>query len=168
MDRRLSGLAVLFAALAVLILVVAGCGEKGEVTTQPKSVPKMPKTAPAGEVSVDIYFMDGEEGTAVVRKVEKGGAEGALTELLKGPTEGEKQEGLFSPIPEGTRLNSYAVDGDIARIDFSRELLQFGGGSAAVRGITTEINKTVLANDSRVATVEITIEGQPADEVLQP
>jgi spore germination protein GerM len=168
MDRRLSWLAVLFAVTAVFILGVAGCGEQVEVTTQPKKVPTIPKTVPAGEVSVNVYFMDGEEGTAVVRKVEKGGAEGALIELLRGPTEGEKQEGLFSPIPGGTRLNSYTVDGDTAKVDFSGELLLFGGGSAAVRGITTEINKTVLANDSRVSTVEITIDGRPADEVLQP
>src|SRR5450830_120362 len=101
-------------------------------------------------------------------KVEKGGAEEALVELLKGPTESEKQQGLFSPIPEGTRLNSYAVEGDTAKVDFSGELLKFGGGSAAVRGITAEINKTVLANDPRAGTVEVTIDGQPAEEVLQP
>jgi len=168
MYRRLAGFAVLFVVTALLLAAAAGCGDKGEVTTGPKKVPTIPKTVPAGEVSIDIYFMDGEEGVAVVRKVEKGGAEEALSELLKGPTDSEKQEGLFSPIPDGTRLNSYTVDGDTARVDFSGELLLFGGGSAAVRGITTEINKTVVANDARVNTVEITIDGQPAEEVLQP
>lgn len=168
MDRRLAGLAVLLVISAVLLMAGAGCGGKGEVTTRPKTVPAMPKTTPAGEVAVNIYFLRGEEGVAVARKVEKGGAEEALVELLKGPTESEKQEGLFSPIPEGTRLNSYAVEGDTAKVDFSGELLKFGGGSAAVRGITAEINKTVLANDPRAGTVEVTIDGQPAEEVLQP
>jgi spore germination protein GerM len=161
MQKRFRGLAVLLAISVALLLALAGCGEKGEVTTRPKATP-------AEEVSVHVYFMRGDEAAAVVRKVEKGGAEEALVALLKGPTEKEKQGGLFSPIPGGTSLNGYSVEGDTARVDFSGELLKFGGGSAAVYGITTEINKTVLANEPGVGTVEITVEGRPAEEVLQP
>jgi spore germination protein GerM len=168
MHKQFRGPAVILAISIALILAVAGCGEKGEVTTQPKTVPTVPKTTPAEKVSVNVCFMRGDEAAVVVRKAEKGGAEGALTELLNGPTEGERREGLFSPIPEGTRLNSYTVEDGAARVDFSGELLKFGGGSAAVQGITMEIDKTVLANDLRVSTVEITIDGQPAEEVLQP
>lgn len=166
--KRLRVPAVLLAISFALVLALAGCGGNGGVTTQPKTVPTIPKTTPVEKVAVLVFFMQGEQGTPVTRNVETGGAEEALAELLKGPTEGEKQGGLFSPIPEGTGLNSYAVEGDTAKVDFSGELLKFGGGSAAVRGITTEINETVLANDSRVRTVEITIDGQPAEEVLQP
>jgi spore germination protein GerM len=168
MERRLSKLAVLIAVSAVMALAAAGCGGNGGVTTGSNTVPTTPKTAPAGKVSVKVYFMKGEGGTAVVRKVEKGGAEEALTELLKGPTDDEKAGGLFSPIPAGTRLNSYAVEGGTATADFSGELLRFGGGSQNVRGITTEIDKTVLANDPSLGTVKITIDGKPANEVLQP
>jgi spore germination protein GerM len=94
------------------------------------------------------------------------GSREALLELLKGPGQAE---GLSTEIPQGTTLRKCDVLEDgTAKVDFSREILNFGGGSARITAIIDQITKTVQANDPAVRTVAITVEGQPAEEVLQP
>jgi spore germination protein GerM len=100
--------------------------------------------------------------------VSNAGAREALTEMLKGPTEAEIQQGFATAIPDGTRLLSYKVEDRKATVDFSSELKDYGGGSARVKGIVDQITNTVTANDPTVSSVEITIAGVPSEESLQP
>jgi spore germination protein GerM len=167
------GLAV--AALVVAtafsaVLAIPGCGGKSVVqeTSREKSSATSPATEPSTGAGVTIYLLKGETLTGVTRKVSEAGAEVALTEMLKGPSDAEVEQGFATAIPDGTRLLSYRVEGGKATVDFSDELKNYGGGSAGVQGIVGQITSTVTSNDKRVTSVEITIAGVPAEESLQP
>lgn len=159
----------LIAAVLAVSFAGSGCGDKAVTPTGPVTTTPTPTSPdiPVGKSPLEIYLMKGEEPVPVKRDV-AGGAQEALLTLLKGPSDVEKQEGLHTAIPEGTRLNGYSIEGDRAKADFSRELLNYGGGSANVAAITGQITRTVLANEPRAITVAITVDGAPAEEVLQP
>lgn len=162
-------LAVGSAALMVMALVVSGCGGGGGTPgTSPATTPHtVPATTPIGGQTMSVFFMKGDTVSQVTRHGAPE-ARAALNALLAGPTEGEKAQGYSSAIPAGTRLLSYVVSGDGATADFSKEMLAFGGGSAIVQAIMSQIDNTVLNNDKAVSKVSITIEGRPSEEVLQP
>ncbi len=157
-----------FLAVVLLAALAAGCGEgEKEAVKTPVNPPSTATTVPVAEESVQVYFMVGEKTAPVTREV-KGGAPEALEELLKGPLSEEEEKGFSTAIPGGTRLNSYTVEGKVATVDFSAELASYGGGSAIVQAITAQITETVTANDPRVTSVAITVDGVPSDEALQP
>ena len=167
MKRRRGPVAVFFVCL-LLIAMAAGCGEgEQEAVTTPEKPPSTTTTVPVAEESVQVYFMVGEKTAPVTREVE-GGVSGALEELLEGPSPEEEEKGFTTAIPGGTRLNGYTVEGEAATADFSAELASYGGGSAIVQAITAQITETVTANDPRVTSVIITVDGVPSDEALQP
>ena len=94
-----------------------------------------------------------------------GVARAALTALLQGPTNDEKDNGYFSNIPVGTTLNSIRIENGTAYADFSEELNNTGG-SCAVGGIYASINDT-LKQFSTVQNVVISVNGRTED-ILQP
>ncbi|PKQ28796.1 MAG: hypothetical protein CVT63_01080, partial [Candidatus Anoxymicrobium japonicum] len=94
--------------------------------------------------------------------------EEALSEMLKGPTATEKKQGYSTAIPEGTKLRSYSVADDHATVGFSKEMLNYDGGSSRVQAIRSQIDNTIMNNNKTIKTVIITVDGKPADEVLQP
>lgn len=171
--KAIAGTMVL-AVFLVAFVALAGCGgdgsagNTGEPVEDSRPADTQPSSAPPKEATVEVFFIKGEEPSGYEREVKTGGAQSALYELLKGPTAAEEGEGAASLIPEGTRLNSYVVEGDNAAVDFSSEIKGYGGGSAAVMAITEQITRTVLTNDSSVTSVSITVDGVPAEEALQP
>jgi hypothetical protein len=94
-----------------------------------------------------------------------GVARAALTALLQGPTNDEKNNGYFSNIPVGTTLNSIRIENGTAYADFSDELNNTGG-SCAVGGIYASISDT-LTQFSTVQNVVISVNGRTED-ILQP
>lgn len=94
-----------------------------------------------------------------------GVARAALTALLQGPTNDEKNNGYFSNIPVGTTLNSIRIENGTAYADFSEELNNTGG-SCAVGGIYASISDT-LTQFSTVQNVVISVNGRTED-ILQP
>lgn len=166
MLRRICAPLVL--VLAVIVLA-AGCGGSGGSTTPPPTQPATrPTTPPTGKTTVSVFFLKGGAVSQVTREVASSSVQAALAELLNGPTASEKNQGYATAIPAGTKLKSYTVAGSKATADFSSEMLNFGGGSAMVQAITSQIDNTVVSNDKAVKSVVITIDGKPADEVLQP
>lgn len=87
----------------------------------------------------------------------------SIEELLKGTNHTESDQGFFSEIPEGVRLNSIQIENQQATVDFSQELNQ-AAGSCRVSLIQAQITETLKHFES-VDTVVITAEGQ---EALQP
>jgi germination protein M len=167
--------AVATMVLAVLIaapVVVAGCGKKSPVASTEATTPSTEPSSPAGtqpaQNTVAVFLLKDEKAFQVNRVAAGAGAAVALEELLKGPAGAEKQEGLTTAIPEGTRLISYRVENGKATADFSSELKNYGGGSARVQAIINQITSTVTSNDKAARSVQITIEGVPAEESLQP
>ncbi len=167
--RRLPAMIAVL-VLAAAIALSAGCGEKKDEPARSEPAPgtQPVSTAPAAPAPVEVFFMKGETVFPVSREVASPGAGQALEELLRGPNDSEKQQGLTTAIPAGTRLNSYSAAKGVAKADFSAELRDYGGGSAAVLAITSQIENTVKSNDPAVSSVEITVEGVSSEEALQP
>lgn len=93
-------------------------------------------------------------------------AKAALEELVKGPTDEESDEAMFSSLPAGVKVISVNVNDGVARATFSAGLNNVAG-SCRVMAIRKQIEQTLLQFNS-IDSVEIAIEGVPDDEVLQP
>ncbi len=76
-------------------------------------------------------------------------------------------EGYTSDLPEGTQLLSTTLSGGVLRLQFSKELENYSGGSCNVESIRTQIEKTAM-QFGNVNTVEISVPGKTAAETLQP
>lgn len=92
--------------------------------------------------------------------------EGALHELVQGPTDVERDAGISSFFSHETRhiLQSVDVEGERATVDFRefRHLLPAVSSSAGSEAFLAELNGTVFAN-SPVAQVEYRLEGSCED-----
>jgi spore germination protein GerM len=163
------------ASAVVLLLAaaaLAGCGGSGTVNTGTVPITSMPQrnqTTPA-VINLRVFMVKGETVTEVLRTAQGDTdlVQQALADLLAGPNDAEKAQGISTAIPEGTRLLSYQVKADKASADFSKEMLSFGGGSARVQAILGQVDNTITANDPAVKRVTVTVEGKPAEEALQP
>lgn len=88
----------------------------------------------------------------------------ALDELLKGPTETEKEKGAYSLV-KGSRVLDLKIKRGKAVINFSQEFAP-AGGSHAIWECRIAVEE-VLRQFS-VRKLEILVEGRPASESLQP
>lgn len=92
--------------------------------------------------------------------------EGALRELLKGPTVVEQSMGFYSTINPGVKLLDLTVEEGKVTADFDA-MMQFQlGGSCRVSAIRSQIENT-LSQFPEVEEVVIAVEGE-TEEVLQP
>ncbi|MDD5710733.1 MAG: GerMN domain-containing protein [Candidatus Colwellbacteria bacterium] len=130
----------------------------------------------AGEkTAVRVHFSTMPEGStecnttvAVERVVPKtqAVARAALEELLKGPTQEEKSQDLFTSINPGVKIQSLTIEDGIAKVDFDQQLQYQVGGSCRVAAIRAEITNT-LKEFPTIQEVIISINGE-TEEVLQP
>jgi hypothetical protein len=93
-------------------------------------------------------------------------ARAALEALLKGPTQAEKDQNMFTSINPGVKIQSLTVENGVARVDFDQQLQFQVGGSCRVAAIRAEIVDT-LKEFPTVKEVIISIDGN-TEEVLQP
>ncbi len=120
--------------------------------------------------SVTIYFARSKEQdiefVAVKRTVSESAnlVRVALSSLLEGPTEAERTQGLYSPIPAGVRLLDLRFESGVAYPNFSKEIEV--GGSVRVMAISQVIRRTLLEFPD-IKKVVIVVEGQ-TEGVLQP
>ena len=160
--------------VAVLLLVITalvGCGPgTGATGTVPINTIVKSKQSTPGAATLNVFMLKGDTLTEVLRTAQGDAdlVQQALNDLLAGPTAAEKAMGLNTAIPAGTKLLSYSVSGGKATADFSKEMLNFGGGSARVQAILGQIDNTIKANDPTVKSVSVTVEGKPAEEAIQP
>jgi hypothetical protein len=111
-----------FALPLLLAAALAGCGGEERAAEEP-GAPLPATTAAGGETAgvelaepstttLTVYFTRGEQvGAAhrVVPKTEQPGA-AAIEALLAGPAEAEREAGLGSEIPEGTRFLGLSIE----------------------------------------------------------
>jgi len=90
----------------------------------------------------------------------------ALEELFKGLAGTEPDEGYFTNIPDGVKVQSLNIENGIAKVDLSKELEEGVGGSCMVASITAQITET-LKQFPTVDSVVISIDGRTED-ILQP
>ena len=94
-------------------------------------------------------------------------ARAALNELLKGPTDEEKNKGFFTSINPGVVLQSVLIDASsTAYADFNDVLEQGVGGSCRVAAIRAQITET-LKQFPGIKNVIISINGN-STTILQP
>lgn len=85
----------------------------------------------------------------------------AMTQLLEGPTEAEKDMGYFTEIPEGTRLLSVEEEADRIEINLSKEFASGGGSSSMVQRLA-QVTKTAVSVRQQKP-VYLKVEGQQLD-----
>ena len=150
-----------FAASALALAAVAGCGSDEESspearsttppTVETKPVATVPDSAPA---ILKIYLL--REGKVAVesRSVVAGPAvaRAALGELLDGPTAGETARGLSSAIPAGTTIEDLAVDADLTAVVELSQPLDDEATAQVVYTLTqfTSIKRVRLEGEERV------------------
>ncbi len=93
-------------------------------------------------------------------------ARAALEELLKGPYGDEKDDGFFTSINAGVKIQKLVIEGGVAKADFSDALEFQVGGSCRVSAIRAQITQT-LKQFPTVQSVIISINGRTED-ILQP
>lgn len=159
---------------------LSGCGPQSSApgaAERPSAAVEQPREAqPAGTAApkvreVTVYFarLEGQEVemVPVKRSVSaESPAKAAVEALLKGPTAREKERGLDTEIPEGTRLEGINLKDGTARAAFTPELDRNIGGSMRVTTIRRQIEET-LRQFPTVKEVVIEVEGRTED-VLQP
>ena len=163
----------MFAIIAVVLLTLvaaslAACRSSEE---NPAPVPKATDTPPV-PLSVALFFPQDAANDIIFVMVRRNvdprpsTAEAAIAALLEGPTAEEQASGLYSPIPEGTRLKSLSIAGGVARVDFDERMEQHQGGSVRVMAIRQMITRT-LKQFPGVDDIIISVEGETED-ILQP
>jgi hypothetical protein len=105
---------------------------------------------------------------AVTHSVTKTATIGQTTieELLKGPTQSEKDQGYYTNINPGVTLKSLKITNGIAYADFDKKLDDKVGGSCRVGAIRSEITET-LKQFPTIKSVVISVEGN-SETSLQP
>jgi len=94
-------------------------------------------------------------------------ARAALEELLKGPTDTEKNDGFFiTSIPSGVELMNLTVTNGVAHADFNANLDKGVAGSCRVINIHAQITETLKQFPS-ITNVVISINGK-TEGILQP
>jgi len=146
-------------------LLAAGCdnGSPGE-TTSGTTTTSATETRPATS-SVAVYLLRDGKVSPVRRTIEStpAVARAALTELLKGPTAGERADGLATAIPSGTALRDISLSDGVATVDVDGRF-DDGGGSASMLGRVAQIVAT-LTRFPTIERVAFRIDGAPVEAV---
>jgi spore germination protein GerM len=167
-------------SIGIVILVVILLFWVTQNMTPPEEEPLPPEEQGEGDgepVTVDLYFNNSEEDPEglycdqvylVTRDISEtqAVARATIEELLKGPTLSEEEQGFFTSINPGTKVQSVNIKNGIVTADFDETLEYQVGGSCRVAAIRAQIEETLLQFPS-IDEVVISVNGRTED-VLQP
>ncbi len=117
---------------------------------------------------ITLYFSDAEAMYLIPQKRQIPQRDNiwkaAMNELIVGPTPGS---GLTKTIPEGTKVLDVFIKGNIAYVDFSRELQSkhWGGSTGETHTIYSIVN--TLTDFPGIDYVQILIEGQAGETIAE-
>jgi len=83
----------------------------------------------------------------------------AMKKLLNGPPE---NSGLISTVWPGTKINNFTIEDGVATIDFSNEVLGYGGGTTAETMLLNSVVLT-LTQFEEIEAVQILIDGKKVE-----
>lgn len=166
-----TGKAAMAAAMTAVLLMTAGCEEAGksEKTTAPPAATTQPATKPSatppnspaatGQAEVKLYFPnDAGDGLGSVKVSVP--AEDKYTAAAKALVAGTKEPGLTDIFPMGVKVLGVKVEGDLATVDFSKELThKFVGGSTGEQMLVSALVNT-MTEFPEIKRVLITVEGE--------
>lgn len=119
--------------------------------------------------TLNVYFIKVRSGNnsqyvAVKRKYknEEQKFKTAIKELFKGPNKAEKNEGLYSAIPEGAKILSLKETSTKAVIDLSPHF-EYGGGTTSMIQRIDQLVKTSI--DATNKPVFLEIEGETVEAI---
>jgi germination protein M len=122
-------------------------------------------TEPSGQkpIRYEVWFHRGEQLFMVTRTSDPTLRVGtaAMEQLLAGPTDPERVEGVQTQIPDGTELLGLTIDKGIARVDLTSEF-EAGGGSASMSMRLAQVVYT-LTQFPTVKGVRFALDGQTID-----
>lgn len=161
--------------LGVLVPLAPACGgdddEEGSpaggattaATTTEATGPSTTEAAPSTS-RVAVYFLRGEKLGVGAREAEgQAVARAALEALLAGPSAAEREAGLGTSIPDGTRLLDLAIADGTATVDLSGEY-GTGGGSLSMLTRVAQVVAT-LTQFPTVERVAFRLDGEPVDAI---
>lgn len=148
---------------------------------QPGVVTGLPELPEGGEDSqhetpiqkefVPIVFIgknsNGDEVYKVVKRQYDGDIDGtklrfAISSLVLGPNQKEKQEGIYSEVPQSTNILHIYDKGDFIIVDLSSGFA-YGGGTESIYKRLFQLIKTVLRNAEKPT--YLYIDGKQADVI---
>ena len=151
-------------------VLLAATIRHGELVVMPPAGPAPATEVPSTTTEVDVYFgMEGADACTANQKVTReveglGVARAALTELLKGPTSRESNEGIVSPFSADTAgtLNDVTIADRRARVDFADFSDVVGSDSCRKSAIIDALNRT-LSQFPNIDTIQYSFDGDVGD-----
>ncbi len=171
-----TGKAAMAAAMTAVLLMTAGCEEAGKhgQTSTPPAVskpstakpadPKPANPALAKQEEVKLYFPnDAGDGLGSVKISVP--AEDKYTAAAKALVAGTKEPGLTDIFPMGVKVLGVKIEGDLAIVDFSKELThKFVGGSTGEQMLISALVNT-MTEFPEIERVLITVEGERIETI---
>ena len=113
------------------------------------------------KAQIKVFFAKNGSVLPVARDLSSGQPpeKEALSQLLKGPSEQEKLDGFFTEIPKGTKGSVTSNINGVITVNFSDELGQYGGGTARVQALLSQIVFT-LTEIRGINKVKILVSGK--------
>ena len=132
-------------------------------TAEPTDSPSASPSAAAGQTTLRLYFLRGEQLGVAERRVPHTSmpATAAMEALLAGPTAAESTAGLGTSIPAGTRLLGLSIKGGTAAVDLSEEFGS-GGGTLSMTSRVAQVVYT-LTRFPTVRAVRFLMDGEPLE-----
>lgn len=171
-----TGKAAVATLMTSLLLLTAGCDETvkpGQSTTPPATTnpattkPNEPKPATPpvlAQTEVKVYFPN-EAGDGLGSVTVNVPADDKYTAAAKELVSGTKEPGLTAIFPKGVKVLGVKVEGDLATVDFSKELTQkFIGGSTGEQMLISALVNT-MTEFPEIERVLITVEGRRIETI---
>lgn len=158
------------AAVLLGVVMVSGCVSAAPVAERAAAPAAATALQPPDVVDLTVYFRRGRAAEAHLVPVTR---EVALTEelprralelLLAGPT-AEDGEQLSAPLPTSTVVRAFRVDGDVARVDLSAEVIAdraAAGASADHELLALAALANTLTEFPEIEQVELRVQGRDA------
>ena len=165
--KKLVTFAIVAVAGGPLAVALAGCGSSKAVSLGEPPTPTTTGNEQTGTVptllSLEVWFARAD-GLVSVRRTHQPTrlvATAAIDALLAGPSAAERDSGLLSAVPSGTRLLGIGIRNGIATVDLTSEY-QSGGGSLSMQMRLGQVVYT-LTQFPTVQKVRFSLDGTPVN-----